>query len=125
MTIATAVDHQPQGQLAQSLTQVDAELERGQLEKASQALWEAPPPTASRPPLIRRGWPCATHWDLGQVISRLIDDESGPSDLNTNFFIAHSFDRIDRELEMPLLTSEVIYCKEPVAEFLKMLVAMD
>ena len=106
------------------LAQVDAELERGELEKASQDLWEAAA-HGVKAAAIRRGWPHATQWDLGQVINHLIDDEDGSIDLNTNFFIAHSFDRIDREWEIPLLESEVLYCRKPVAEFLKMLEGMD
>ena len=107
-----------------SLSLVDASLAGGDLEKASQALWEAAA-HGVRAAAARRGWPSATHRDLGRVISRLIDDEGGPIDLNTNFFIAHSFDRVDREWEMPLLESEVRYCREPVTALLKMLETMD
>ena len=106
------------------LAQVDAELERGELEKASQSLWEAAA-DGVRAAAIRRGWPHDAPGDMGKIIARLIEDEGGSIDLNTNFFIAHSFDRIDREWEIPLHESEVIYCRKPVTEFLKMLEAMD
>ena len=107
-----------------SLAQVDALLEQGELEAASQALWEAAA-HGVRAAAAYRNLPYATTWDLGQVINYLIDREDGSIDLNTNFFIAHSFDRIDREWEMPLLESEVVYCRPPVTDFLKMLEAMD
>ena len=107
-----------------SLGQVDDLLEQGELEASSQALWEAAA-CGVKAAAARRGLPYATSWDLGQVINYLIDHEDGSIDLNTNFFIAHSFDRIDREWEIPLLDSEVIYCREPVTAFLKMLEAMD
>ena len=107
-----------------SLALVDALLEQGDLEAASQALWEAAA-HGVRAAAAYRNLPYANPWDLGQVIIRLIEDEGGSIDLNTNFFIAHSFDRIDREWEIPLLESEVVYCRLPVADFLKMLEAMD
>ena len=107
-----------------SLAQVDALLEQGELESASQALWEAAAHGVRAAAAYRRR-PYATTWDLGDVIIRLIEDEGGSIDLNTNFFIAHSFDRIDRAWEIPLLESEVIYCRKPVTDFLKMLEAMD
>ena len=107
-----------------SLSLVDALLEQGELEAASQALWEAAA-HGVRAAAAYRNLPYATTWDLGQVINYLIDREGGSIDLNTNFFIAHSFDRIDREWEIPLLKSEVVYCRLPVTDFLKMLEAMD
>ena len=107
-----------------SLAQVDDLLEQGELEASSQALWEAAA-CGVKAAAARRGLPYATGWDLGQVINYLIDHEDGSIDLNTNFIIAHSFNLIDREWKIPLLDSEVIYCREPVTAFLKMLEAMD
>ena len=120
---AAAVAHH-RAESWRSLALVDALLERGELEAASQALWEAAA-HGVRAAAARRNLPYADNWELGQVISYLIDHEDGSIDLNTNFFIAHSFDRIDREWEIPLLRSEVIYCREPVSALLKMLEAMD
>ena len=107
-----------------SLALVDALLERGELEAASQALWEAAA-HGVRAAAAHRNLPYADNWELGQVIIRLIDDEGGSIDLNTNFFIAHSFDRIDREWEIPLFKGDIVYCREPVTDFLKMMEAMD
>ena len=107
-----------------ALAQVDDLLEQGELEASSQALWEAAA-CGVKAAAARRGLPYASSWDLGQVINYLIDNEDGSIDLNTNFLIAHSFNQIDREWEIPLAESEVVYCREPVTAFLKMLEAMD
>ena len=122
-TVGDAVAHH-RAESWRSLVLVDILLERGELEAASQALWEAAA-HGVRAAAARRRLPYADNWELGQVINYLIDHENGSIDLNTNFFIAHSFDRIDREWEIPLLRSEVTYCREPVRAFLKMLEAMD
>ena len=107
-----------------SLAQVDALLEQGDLEAAAQALWESAAHGVRAAAAYRRR-PYATTWDLGQVIIRLIEDEGGSIDLNTNFFIAHSFDRIDRAWEMPLFEGDIVYARDPVTDFLKMMEAMD
>ena len=122
-TAAAAVAHY-RNQSRQSLAQVDAALERGETEHASQAIWEAAA-HGVRAAAARRGWPYATHWDLGQAIIRLMHHEGGSIDLNTNFFIAHAFDRIDRAWEIPIEDDDIRYAKGPVTEFLKMLEAMD
>ena len=107
-----------------SLAQVDAALAAGALEQASQALWDAAA-YAVRAAAARRGWPGAAPGDLGQVIIRLIEDEGGSIDLNTNFFIAHSFDRADREWELPVSADGIRHCKGPVIDLLRMLEGMN
>ena len=107
-----------------SLAQVDALLEQGELEAAAQALWESAAHGVRAAAAYRRR-PYATTWDLGQVINYLIDREGGAIDLNTNFFIAHSFDRIDRAWEIPLFEGDIVYARGPVTDFLKMMEAMD
>lgn len=122
---ATAAVAHHRAESWRSLALVDALLEQGELEAASQALWESAA-HGVRAAAAYRNLPYATTWDLGQVIIRLIEDEGGSIDLNTNFFIAHSFDRIDREWEIPLFEGDIVYAKEgPVADFLKMMEAMD
>ncbi len=106
------------------LDQVDAELERGELEAASQAVWEAAA-HGVRAAAARRGWAHDSARDLAVAISRLIDEEAGSIDLNTNFIIAHSFNRIDRAWEMPLYEDDVHYGKEPVAELLELLERLE
>ena len=122
-TIADTVAHH-RAESWRSLSLVDALLEQGDLEAASQALWESAAHGVRAAAAYRRR-PYATTWDLGQVINHLIEDEGGSIDLNTNFFIAHSFDRIDRAWEMPLFEGDVVYAKGPVTDFLKMMEAMD
>ena len=122
-TATAAVAHHRK-QSRQSLAQVDAALERGETEHASQAIWEAAA-HGVRAAAARRGWPYATHWDLGQVIIRLMQHEGGSIDLNTNFIMAHAFDRIDRAWEMPIEDDDIRYAKGPVTELLNALEAMD
>ena len=107
-----------------SLAQVDAELEHGDLEKAAQALWESAA-HAMKAAAVLRGWPHGDVRELMHVVTRLIKEEGGPVDLNTNAIIAHSFDRRDRAWEIPLLESELRYCREPVMELVKILEGMD
>ena len=120
---SAAVDYHRK-QSRRSLAQVDAALERGETEHASQAIWEAAA-HGVRAAAALRGWPYATHWDLGQVIIRLMQHEGGSIDLNTNFIMAHAFDRIDRAWEIPIEDDDIRYAKGPVTELLKMLEAMD
>ena len=107
-----------------SLSQVDAELARGDLERAAQALWEAAA-HGVKAAAAQRGWPHDSARALGEVITRLIDEEGGSGDLNTNFIIAHAFNRVDRAWEIPIDAQGVRYCKEPVAQLLRILEAMD
>ena len=101
----------------QSLGRVDEELARGDLEAAAQALWE----TAARgvqAAALRRGWPVSDNYDLGQTISRLIHDEGGPVELNTAFFTAYAFNRVDRAWDSPISADGIRYGKEVIAEFI-------
>ena len=106
------------------LAQVDVELERGRLNPASQALWDAAA-NGLKAAAARRGWPHDTVVEQMQVVSRLIDEEGGPIDLNTNAIIAHSFNRIDRAWETPLYEDDVEYGKGLVANLLNLLTSMD
>lgn len=106
------------------LAQVDAELERGDLEAASQALWDAAA-CGVKAAAARRGWPHDTFEDLGDATIRLIYDEGGPVDLNTNAIMAHAFDRRDRAWIIPIDEGGVRYVKGPVGELLKILESMD
>lgn len=124
MTTTDAVTHYRK-ESWRLLSQVDVELERGNLESAAQALWDAAAHGA-RAAAERRGWPHRTTRDLMKMVVRLIQEEDGPVDLNTNLIIAHSFDRIDRAWEIPIDEATIRYCKDaPVTELLKMLEGMD
>ena len=123
MTTAAAVVHHRQ-ESWRLLDQVDAELERGELEAASQAVWEAAA-HGVRAAAARRGWPHDTIPDLMKVVVRLMKEEGGPLELNGHLIMAHYFDRIDRAWEMPLYEDDVLYAKGPVAELLQILESMD
>ena len=106
------------------LNLVDDELARGQPEKAAQALWEAAA-LGVQAAAQRRGWPVSDNHDLGQTISRLIHDEGGPVDLNTAFFIAYAFNRVDRAWDIPISADGIRQCRAPVAALLRTLEGMD
>ena len=76
MTTATATDtvayHRRESRAC--LAQVDAELERGELAAASQALWDAAA-HAIKAAAKRRGWPHDSFTDLGDAIDRLAKDD--------------------------------------------------
>ena len=63
--------------------------------------------------------------DLGDATIRLIYDEGGPVDLNTNFIMASAFDRkLPRDL--PPHEIGIRYCsKGPIKELLQILEGMD
>ena len=99
---------------------MDVEPERGEIEKASQALWDAVA-HAIKAAAERRGWEHDDFAALGDVIIRLIYDEGGPVSLNTNFIMASGFDR-EPSHEVPLHEAGIRYCcKGPIREFLQTL----
>ena len=101
----------------QSLGRVDEELARGDLEAAAQALWEAAA-RGVQAAALRRGWAISDNYDLGQTISRLIHDEGGAVELNTAFFTAYAFNRVDRAWDSPISADGIRYGKEVIAEFI-------
>ncbi len=108
----------------QSLEQVSVKLEHGELEAASQMLWDAAA-HGVRAAAARRGWPHDSVKDLMKVVVRLMQEEDGPLDLNSNLILAYGFNRIDRAWEIPLYEDDVIYAKGPVADLLRILESMD
>ena len=73
MTTTDAVTHYRRKSWRR-LSQVDAELDRGEISAASQALWDAAE-CAIKAAAERRGWPHETFADLEDVIDRLANDE--------------------------------------------------
>ncbi len=69
---------------------VDDEVERGELEEASDKLWGAAA-HAIKAAAERRGWPHGAHRDLEDAVMRLIDDESAPAILLTYYSSANWF----------------------------------
>ena len=72
-TTDTIAYHHKESRLC--LAQVDAELERGDLERASQALWDAAA-HAIKAAAARREWPHDSFTDLGDAIDQLAKDGS-------------------------------------------------
>ncbi len=106
------------------LAQVDVELERGELEQASQALWDAAA-QGLKAAAAGRGWPHDTVNDLMKMIVRLIQEEGASIELNTNAIMAHAFNRRERAWIMPIGEPGVRYVQGPVSELLKTLERMD
>jgi hypothetical protein len=72
------------------LALVDDEVERGELEEASNKLWGAAA-HAIKAVAERRGWPHGAHGDLAEAVMRLVDDEGAPSILYTYYTSANWF----------------------------------
>ena len=107
------------------LRQVDDALARGDIEQASQCLWDAAA-LAIKAAAARRGWEHNSHYELGEVITRLHADEGGPKELHWYFIMASSFDRKDRAWEIPRHEAGIRYCRTgPVMELLQILESMD
>ena len=121
--VAAAVAQHRQA-AGQSLARVDEELARGDLEAAAQALWEAAA-LGVQAAALRRGWAISDNYDLGQTISRLIHDEGGPVELNTAFFTAYAFNRVDRAWDSPISADGIRHCRASVAALLRTLAGMD
>ena len=69
---------------------MDDEVERGELEEASNKLWGAAA-HAIKAVAERYGWPHGGHTDLADAVMRLIDDEGAPSILLTYYTSANWF----------------------------------
>ena len=107
------------------LRQVDAALARGDIEQASQCLWDAAA-LAIKAAAARRGWAHNSFEAMCAVIDRLVDEEGGPKELHWYFIMASSFDRKDRAWEIPLHEAGIRYCRAgPVMELLQILESMD
>ena len=108
----------------ESLSQVDAALERGELETAAHTLWEAAA-HGVKAAAARRGWPHDSFKDLAETVSRLHDAEGGPPELHWNFVTASNYLRKGRTWPMPIDDVGVRHGAERVAELLQILERMD
>ena len=123
MTTANAVDYHRK-ESRRRLSQVDDALERGDIEQASQSLWDAAD-HAIKAAAERRGWAYDSFGALCTVIDRLVAEEGGPKELHWNFVMANAFDRKNLVWEIPFDEEGVRYCKGPVGEFIQTLEGMD
>ena len=106
------------------LRQVDDALARGDIEQASQCLWDAAA-LAIKAAAARRGWAHNSFEAMCAVIDRLVDEEGGPKELHWNFVMANAFDRENMVWEIPLHEHGVRYCRGPIADFVRILERMD
>ena len=72
------------------LNLVDDELERGELEEASNKVWGAAA-HAIKAVAEQRGWPHYAHTLLEDAVKRLVYDEGAPRDLLLQYMTASSY----------------------------------
>ena len=97
---------------------VDEEVERGELEEASNKLWGAAA-HAIKAVAERRGWFHGSHNALADTVMRLIDDEGAPPLLYTYYGLANWFH--SRFYGWPPNADEIRHGKGEIAEFVRML----
>lgn len=115
--MTTTVDYH----IAQSwhfLELVDDEVERGEMEEASNKVWGAAA-HAIKAVAERRGWPHGSHRDLEEVVMRLVDDEGGPAILYTYYALANWFH--SRFYGGPPDPSIIQHGKEQIADLIRLL----
>ena len=97
---------------------VDDELERGELEEASNKVWGAAA-HAIKAIAERRGWPHGAHRDLEEVVMRLVDDEGALPILYTCYTSANWFH--SRFYGGPPDERMIRHGKEQIADFIRLL----
>ena len=97
---------------------VDDEVERGELEEASNKLWGAAA-HAIKAVAERRGWSHGSHRDLEETVLRLVDDEGATPDLYTYYGLASWFH--SRFYGGPPNANQIRHGKSKMAEFIRML----
>ena len=97
---------------------VDDEVERGELEEASNKIWGAAA-HAIKAVAERRGWFHGSHNALADTVMRLIDDEGAPPLLYTYYASASSFH--SRFYGWPPGVDEIRHGKGEMANFIRML----
>ncbi len=97
---------------------VDDEVERGELEEASNKVWGAAA-HAIKAVAERRGWSHGAHRDLEEVVMRLVDDEGAPPILYTYYTLANWFH--SRFYGGPPDERMIRHGKEQMADFIRLL----
>lgn len=97
---------------------VDDEVERGELEEASNNIWGAAA-DAVKAVAERRGWFHGSHDALADTVMRLIDDEGAPPILYMYYLAASSFH--SRFYGWPPGEDEIRHGKGEIANFIRML----
>lgn len=97
---------------------VEDELERGELEEASNKVWGAAA-HAIKAVAERRGWPHYAHTLLEDAVKRLVYDEGAPRDLLIQYMTASSYH--NRFYGQPPAPEFIRAGQELVAEFISTL----
>ena len=97
---------------------VDDEVERGELEEASNKLWGAAA-HAIKAVAERRGWPHGAHRDLADIVMRLIDDEGAPAIVYTHYTSANWYH--SRFYGGPPSSHQISLGKRDMADFIHLL----
>ena len=97
---------------------VDDEVERGELEEASNKLWGAAA-HAIKAVAEQRGWPHGAHRDLEEVVMRLVGDEGAPPILYTYYASANWYH--SRFYGGPPDSSMIRHGKGQMADFIRLL----
>ncbi|MCE2501593.1 MAG: hypothetical protein J4G13_12135 [Dehalococcoidia bacterium] len=97
---------------------VDDEVERGELEEASNKLWGAAA-HAIKAVAERRGWQHGAHRDLEETVLRLVDDEGAPPALYTYYALASWFH--SRFYGGPPNANQIRHGKGEMASFIRLL----
>ena len=97
---------------------VDDEVQRGELEEASNKLWGAAA-HAIKAVAERRGWFHGSNNSLADTVMRLIDDEGAPPILYTYYVASSSFH--SRFYGWPPGKDEIRHGKREMADFISML----
>ena len=97
---------------------VDDEVERGELEEASNKLWGSAA-HAIKAVAERRGWSHGAHRDLEDAVMRLIDDEGAPAILLSHYGLANWFH--SRFYGGPPDANVIRHGKTQITEFIRLL----
>ena len=97
---------------------VDDEVERGELEEASNKLWGAAA-HAIKAVAESRGWVHGSHRNLEEVVMRLVDDEGAPPILYTYYALANWFH--SRFYGGPPEVNIIRHGKGQIADFIRLL----
>ena len=101
---------------------VDDELDRGELEEASNKLWGAAAHAIKAAAAIR-GWEHHAHALLEETVLRLIRDENASPHLRGQYYIASHYHQ--RFYGGPPDADGIRYGKEIIAEFIRTLESLD
>ena len=95
---------------------VDDELDRGELEEASNKLWGAAA-HAIKALAEARGWWHGSHQSLGDAVDRVVNEEGAPPDLRIQYVTASGYHR--GFYGSPPSKAQILAGKPLIAEFVR------